>query len=306
MLKSKLILQKIDLMNIEQANRISLIDLMTELGFNPIKIRKANVYYNSPFYKDCNTSFKVNRESNVWFDKGLGKGGDVVFFGKLYHQTNNINRVLDEFEKYEHFIIGNELAIKPIKAHVVEEMVIISISELKNRAFLSYLRSRGIDPNIAKEYCMELRYSIKKKEYSALTFKNISGGYEIHNPYIRCCIGARHISIVHKDKIGVQTSCCIFENHMDFLSYKTLEAQGISAICIDEPCDYIILNGQENLQNCLERLGSYERIHCFLHNNQVGRTCTDTIKGLYEKTSINESDRYEEYLSLNRYLQQSK
>lgn len=36
-----------NLMNIEQANRISLVELMTELGFNPVKINKANVYYQS-------------------------------------------------------------------------------------------------------------------------------------------------------------------------------------------------------------------------------------------------------------------
>ena len=91
---------------------------------------------------------------------------------------------------------------------------------------------------------------------------------------------------------------------MDFLSYKTLEAQGVSAICIEEPCDYIILNGHSNLQSCLERLGNYDKIHCFLHNDQIGRTCTDTIMGLYDRTSINESDRYAEFLSLNRYLMQ--
>jgi hypothetical protein len=293
-----------NLMNIEQANRISLVELMTELGFNPVKVNKANVYYQSPFYKDNQASFRVNRVNNVWFDKGLGKGGDVVFFGRLYHQTSNIKRVLDDFEKYEHFIIGNELAIKPIKIQTVEEMAIISIGELNTLGYLSYLRSRGIDPNIAKTYCLELKYSIKKEEYSALTFKNNSGGYEIHNPYIRCCVGTKDISIVHKDKIGVQNSCCIFDNHMDFLSYKTLEAQGVSAICIEEPCDYIILNGHSNLQSCLERLGNYDKIHCFLHNDQIGRTCTDTIMGLYDRTSINESDRYAEFLSLNRYLMQ--
>lgn len=295
---------KIKMMNIEQANKISLVDLLAELGFTPVKIRNSNVYYNSPFYKDTKASFNVDRKSNVWFDKGINKGGDVIFFGKVYHQTNNINRVLDELEKYEHFITGNELAVKVLKKHLVEDMIVISIGELKNRAFLSYIHSRGIDPNIAKEYCMELRYSIKKKEYSALAFKNISGGYEFHNPYIRCCIGKKAISIVHKDKIGVQTSCCIFANYMDFLSYKTIELQGGTAICVEEPCDYIILNGLEQLQDCLERLGIYKKIHCYLHNDQVGRTCTDVILSLYDKTSLNESDRYKDYLSLNRYLQQ--
>ena len=57
---------------------------------------------------------------------------------------------------------------------------------------------------------------------------------------------------------------------MDFLSYKTLEKRGDNVICIQEPCDYIVLNSISSLGKCMERLACYSAIHCYLDNDQPG------------------------------------
>ena len=89
---------------------------------------------------------------------------------------------------------------------------------------------------------------------------------------------------------------------MDFLSYKTLEKRGDNVICIQEPCDYIVLNSISSLGKCMERLACYTAIHCYLDNDQAGAMAVHTIMEHYQNKAINESIRYAEYKDVNDYL----
>lgn len=294
---------KFNPMNIEQINKISLTELLSELGCMPIKKRRNTVYFNSPFYNDNKNSFEVDIVKNVWHDRGLNKGGDVISFGRLWHKSNNVEKVIDEFEKYEHLIIGHELSVKPIPKHDADEMIMISCNRLCNHALLSYLRSRGIDINEAKIFAKEIIYRIEEKNYVALAFKTIYGGYLLHNPYFKGFLGKDGLSILHHETIGVQDTCCIFETYMDFLSYKTLESNGHKLMDTPVPCDYILLHTADYLHNCLQRLVSYKEIHLYLHHSLSGHTMKDTIYGLYKDKTIDESFRYIDDVSLTKYLQ---
>ena len=65
-------------MNCEQANQIDLVDYLYSLGYQPQKIRNDDYWYLSPLRDEKEVSFKVNRNKNVWYDRGAGKGGTVV------------------------------------------------------------------------------------------------------------------------------------------------------------------------------------------------------------------------------------
>ena len=58
---------------------------------------------------------------------------------------------------------------------------------------------------------------------------------------------------------------------MDFLSYLTLKQAGDDTVCIDAPCDYLVMNSVNNLKKALEHLQVYEEIHCYLDNDLAGR-----------------------------------
>ena len=64
-------------MNCEQANQVDLVDYLNSLGYQPQKIRGADYWYFSPFRDEKEPSFKINRNKNVWYDHGPGKGGKV-------------------------------------------------------------------------------------------------------------------------------------------------------------------------------------------------------------------------------------
>ncbi|MEJ7674979.1 MAG: CHC2 zinc finger domain-containing protein [Chitinophagaceae bacterium] len=75
-------------MNCEQANQIDLVDYLYALGFHPKKIRREDHWYLSPFRDEKEPSFKVNKNKNVWYDHGLGKGGNLVDFATEFYRCN--------------------------------------------------------------------------------------------------------------------------------------------------------------------------------------------------------------------------
>ncbi len=70
------------------------------------------------------------------------------------------------------------------------------IVPLRHHALLSYLHSRMIDSDIGRMFCKEVHYELRQRRYFALAFGNISGGYEVRNPYYKGCIKNKDISLI--------------------------------------------------------------------------------------------------------------
>jgi hypothetical protein len=66
------------------ARRIDLVDYLASLGYQSQKVKNQDYWYLSPLRDEKTPSFKVNRQLNVWYDHGTGKGGDLIDFGTLY------------------------------------------------------------------------------------------------------------------------------------------------------------------------------------------------------------------------------
>ena len=93
---------------------------------------------------------------------------------------------------------------------------------------------------------------------------------------------------------------------MDFLSYLTLKQTGNEEVCINAPCDYLVMNSVNNLKKALVRLQAYPIIHCYLDNDLAGQKTTETIADMYGLRVHDEAHRYREYKDLNDYLRGKK
>ena len=56
-------------MSCQQARQIDLVEYLSQLGYNPQKVKGPDHWYLSPFRKERTPSFKVNRRLNVWYDQ---------------------------------------------------------------------------------------------------------------------------------------------------------------------------------------------------------------------------------------------
>ena len=75
-------------MELEQIRRISLVGFLEGMGHVPVSRKGNDVWFRSPFRNERTASFKVDTQRNVWFDFGLGKGGDIFHLaGELTGST---------------------------------------------------------------------------------------------------------------------------------------------------------------------------------------------------------------------------
>ena len=90
----------------------------------------------------------------------------------------------------------------------------------------------------------------------------------------------------------------------DFPTICHLDTIGVSInnrliLCVDEECDYFVLNSVGNLKLLLPYLTHYDMIHCYLDNDDAGIRATKKILAAYEGHAIDESQRYKAYNDIN-------
>lgn len=223
-------------MSIQEAKVIRLVDFLAGLGHHPVVQRGNSVWYRSPFRTEKEAAFKVDLGKELWYDFGLGKGGDIITLGKEIYQTNDIGYVLRCIE-------DKRVVLKPVTVSWPVEKAVPAFQDLKirplaNRILLAYLKERCIDVETAGEVCREASFKRNGKSYFAVAFPNVSGGYEVRNRFFKACVAPKDIScIMNGQKTG---RCYVFEGFMDFLSRKVV-------FPLWEKGDCLVLNSVSNL-----------------------------------------------------------
>jgi CHC2-type zinc finger protein/Toprim domain-containing protein len=276
-------------MNIAEAKQMDLVDYLSSIGFNPIKIRGNNYWYLSPLRKEETASFKVDRKQNVWYDHGNGKGGNLIDFGIIYHNCS----VKEFLEKLN----GNLSFHQPInfsstnddsKIKIITEKSIVSLSLIK------YLKQRKISDEVAAKYCREIVFSMNEKMYSAIGFKNDKGGYELRNEWFKGSSSPKDIATFKNEA----KSLIVFEGFFDFLSYATINKnQPVSGSNI------LVLNSLSFFEKSREFMEQHENIHLFLDCGKSGMETTKKAL-LWDKRYKDERDLYEGHDDLNDWLKQ--
>ncbi len=87
-------------MKCAEGNKLDLVEYLFSLGFTPTKIRGNNYWYISPLRDEKEASFKIDRNKNVWYDHGAGKGGTVVDFVTSYFNCD-VSRALQKLSSYQ-------------------------------------------------------------------------------------------------------------------------------------------------------------------------------------------------------------
>lgn len=293
-------------MNISEVKQIRIVDYLQHLGHIPVKVRSDQYWYLSPLRNENTPSFKVNDRSNEWYDFGISEGGSIIELVMIFHQTSNVSEVLRLISAQTSTMVHTPIQFRNVPCSIEDTMKNITVLPLTHYALLSYVRSRDIDTGMAQKYCKEIHYELYKRHYFSIAFENISGGFEMRNPYYKGCIRKKDITLIEYAPGEKQGHVCVFEGFMDFLSYLTLQKQTDTAMCVQAPCDHIIMNSVSNLKKTLQVLDGYKYIHCYLDNDLAGEKTTETIAGLYGIRIVNEAIRYTEYKDLNDYLRRKK
>ena len=255
-------------MNIQEAKQIKIADYLQSLGYSPVKQQGNCLWYKSPFRQETEASFKVNTDRNLWFDYGLGRGGNIIALAGVLYASDHVPYLFGKIaEQAPH--------IRPISFSFRQQVSEpsfqqLEVGELTHPALLRYLQERGIDTDLAKPECKELHFVHNGKPYFAIGFPNVAGGYEVRNRFFKGCIAPKNISHIRQQG-EPREKCLVFEGMMDYLSFLTLRMRNCPTMPNLDGQDYIILNSVSNVSKAIDVLHGYERIHCLLDNDEAGR-----------------------------------
>ncbi|HUZ61069.1 MAG TPA: CHC2 zinc finger domain-containing protein [Hanamia sp.] len=299
-------------MNCEQANQIDLVNYLNSLGYQPQKIRGSDYWYLSPFRDEKEPSFKINRNKNVWYDHGPGKGGKLIDFAmefyrcdvsealqkiSFFHPQNNFKNKLvrPQFHLPKNSVADNqdarETAIKIIAAK----------QPIQDLVLCRYLLQRRIDKGIADSYCHEVHFTNADtdKIYKAIGFKNNAGGYELRNEYFKGSSSPKYVTYVDNGAKNIS----VFEGFFDFMSYETLnknQREDLTRLP-NRHMNFLILNSLSFFERSLLLMEKHKNIHLFLDHDNAGRKCTNL--GLKRSSQFkDESKLYNGYKDLNDWM----
>ena len=182
-------------MNAKEAKQIPLTEILSPKGCHPHHKKGGDVWYISPFRAESTPSFKINLHKNVWFDFGIGEGGNVFdLFKHLYHETN-IATILGMLQNFSSLPARNQVSLL-VTTQKTARPIIQSIRSLENSALIAYLHKRGIAPERAKRFLSEIHYQTGDKSYFALGYPNRLGGFEVRNTYFKGSLNHKSFSLI--------------------------------------------------------------------------------------------------------------
>ena len=292
-------------MNTAQAKKIPLREILTRLGFQPVRTFKGGeeLAYISPFREEKEPSLFVNIRKNVWNDFG-DIGGNALDFVMRYRNTD-VKGGLEFLDQ----MFGKGFTSPPVtvrNAKILEtpkaEIFLLASTTpfgMVSNALVTYItRERGIDTKVAEKHLQEVHFTNREngKSYFAVGFENMSGGYEIRNPFFKSSLGTKDMSFIAGNGEGEELY--VFEGFMDFLSKLTLESTTAFS------ADALILNtakyAEKGAKFIQER--GYQKIVGFLDNDKTGGEVTEKFRSEFGTRFLDMRPDYQGFKDLNELL----
>lgn len=275
-------------MNIDEIKKISLVEFLNQLGYQPTGRDSKGLWFYAPYRSERKPSFHVNPNRQVWFDFGTGAGGDIFSLaGEMSGETDFLRQADYIAEKMRLPVA------KPYKpTPFVEEPTFenVKVSRLTSPALLKYLADRGITRDIARRYCVQVDYQLNGKGYYAIGFENNAHGLELRNPFFKGSYPPKHITHIANGN----PRCNVFEGFIDFLS---AERHGFN-----DGMDSVVLNSVSNVAKAITPLADYTVIQCYLDNDTAGRAALARLQREFGDRVMDKSALYPDNKDLNDYL----
>ena len=144
-------------MNTNEAKRIRIEEYLHTLGYNPVRRQGDSLWYKSPFRDEREPSFKVNTGRNLWYDFGAGRGGNIIALARELYASDSLPYLLERIAEQAPGVrpVSFSFGGQPLSKPSFQQLEAVPLS---SPALLSYLRQRGINTELARRECCEVRY----------------------------------------------------------------------------------------------------------------------------------------------------
>lgn len=273
-------------MNIEQAKSIPLAQILDILGRQPTQLKNHEAWYLSPFRNEKTASFKVNIPRNVWYDHGIGKGGDGINLIREHLEVSGVGSSISDALRWLENMTGQAPRIMPVTpqeevAKQPSTLFIDGISTIKHELLVEYLEKRGIPLAIAQRYMKEVKIVNRetKKYFKALGMRNEDGGWEVRNEFFKGSIGKKNISVIRGSDPN-SNEFHVFEGAFDFMSAIIQRENGQHF-----KGDAYISHSVAILTRATPYIKDYERYqvaYTWMDNDEAGKKATVSLDNFFQ------------------------
>jgi len=254
-------------------DHISIVDLLTNMGYPPPKPTGKERYYHSPLRDDPTPSFCVDEKQNIWHDHGEGKGGTIIDFAMLIWKDLSFPELLEK-------IVAVSQAQGPAQQPYQRQQVarstpgygILAVKHLgQNIALLEYLERRGISA-VADGRIREVHYYTEnankfRTNFFAAGWQNELGVWEVSSiDRKKLCLGPKAISFIP----NAERRLAVFEGFFNYLSWLTDNPFATDSV--------LVLNSVALLEAGLKKAEPFSEIFLFLDNDPTGQRATSAFR----------------------------
>lgn len=292
-------------MNVESANTLALPEILSKLGFEPVKTEGFDSWYHSPFSPSQPLSFRYNSLSNKWMDLELGLEGKVIDFVCRYLRSQEENHSVADALRFLRNLYAEKL--KNVAAEDFSDRDSIyevqTVMPIYHTLLVEYLHKRGFSLSLAQRYLKQVQVRNRKsgKPFYTLGLRNEDGGYSIRNEYIKANIAPRTITFIRGTKQDIRR-IHIFKDVFDFMSVLAYQKRKAFAD------DVIILNSYLSMQDAgaYIRNYGYECVHTWFSNDAVGREARNNVTKFLQQEKNTQhkpmNKLYEPHKDVNAFL----
>ena len=143
--------------NIDAMRQISLADFLARLGHEPVRRSGNELWYRAPYRSERTPSFRVNVAKQLWYDFGLGKGGDIFTLAGEFARSGDFMaqaRFIAETARMP-FVASEKPLYLPEPSEPAFEGV--EAVPLLRSPLTEYLAERGIPYAVAYRHCCRLK-----------------------------------------------------------------------------------------------------------------------------------------------------
>ncbi len=267
------------------ARQICIVKTLANSGHYPTRKSEKEAWFLSPLRSETQASFSVSLSRNLWFDFGLGKGGNIIDLVMAINHCSAYEAVRCLQDNIQFSFSPVEIP-KKSNPHLIREVKTIS-----HPALVQYLHSRKIPLDLAQHYCKEVWHCMNNKIYFSLGLQNDANGWELRNKYYKCSTSPKTTSSF-KRKFS---RLLILEGMFDFLSLYVFDKE------LFYSSDIIVLNSLGNIRSIDNIVKSYPKVILLLDNDPAGRTAAGELLFRFPNTT-DCSDLYKDFKDLNNML----
>ncbi|WP_198174878.1 toprim domain-containing protein [Spirosoma arboris] len=266
-------------MDKEHANTIPISEILGKLHLRPLGADAHIVRYPSPLDRRRQSLLWVNTLTNRWSDAHHQDRTVVDFVGSYLKSRREEGTQADALRWLETMMISipDQLPDLTNTDGLIDNWSTLELRHKKPIQYaglIHYLERQGISLALARHYLKEIHVRNRQtgKDFIALGFQTIDGGFALKTAYLERHLGEPAISFI-RGTIPKPNAIHLFKNVMDYLSaISQLNGQRFKG-------DTIVLNAMSCLKQIVPYIHQYgyRTLYSWMDNDRAGDTATTTI-----------------------------